>query len=72
MITERGYAQDCNVGEPMRKSWNDYQCWREFRDVILLIDVANNWEFTAINTVGLPDWRRDQLRELLSCFLPKK
>jgi hypothetical protein len=71
-ITPRGFTRDSDSGEPLRTSWNSYRCWREFREVILLVELSNDWEFVAVNTGGPPDWRREELRELLNGLLPKR
>jgi hypothetical protein len=71
-ITARGFTRDSDFGEPFRTSWDNYRYWREFREVFLLVETSNDWEFAAINTVELPDWRREELRELLNGLLPRR
>ena len=71
-ITSRGFTRDSDFGEPLRTSWDNYRYWREFRGVFLLVDVTNDWQVEAVNTIQLPDWRREELRELLNGFLPRK
>jgi len=71
-ITTRGFTQDSHFGEPLRTNWEKYRYWREFREMILLVENSNDWEFAAVNTVGLPDWQREELRDLLNGFLPKR
>jgi hypothetical protein len=71
-VTSRGFTRDSDFGEPLRTSWSNYSCWREFHNVILLVEAANNWELTAVSTIGLFDWQRDELRDVLSSVLPRK
>jgi hypothetical protein len=71
-ITARAFTRDSDFEEPFRTSWDSYRYWREFREVILLVETSNDWEFAAVNTVGLPDWQREELRELLNVLLPKR
>ena len=71
-ISSRGFTRDSDSDASLRASWNTFRYWREFRNIFLLVDAANDGEIEAINTAGLPGWQREQLRELLSGLLPKK
>lgn len=71
-ITSRGFTRDSDFGEPLRTSWSNYRYSREFHNVILLVEAANDWELTAVSTIELPDWQREELRDILSSVLPQK
>jgi hypothetical protein len=71
-VTSRGYTRDSDFGEPLRTSWSNYRYWREFKNVILLVEAANDWEITSLNTSNLLDWQREELRDTLSAALSHK
>jgi len=71
-FSTRGFSRDADFGEPVRTGWERYRYWREFHDIILLVESSNDWEFTPISMKGLQDWQRENLRELMSGILPKK
>jgi hypothetical protein len=71
-VTTRSFTRDSDFEEPLRTSWENYGYWREFQNVILLVEAANDWEFAALNIVELPDWQRQEVRDLLNEFLPKR
>jgi hypothetical protein len=72
MITAGGFAQDSDYGVPLRTTWNNYQYWSEFGSFLLLVRASNYKEFEILNTTEIPDWQRQQLREILTLVLPKK
>jgi len=70
-VTSRGFTRDSQFGEPLRTNWSQYRYWREFRNVFLLVDAANDWELTVLSTVELPDWQREEVRVILASVLPR-
>lgn len=71
-VTSRGFTRDCDFGEPLRTNWSQYRYWREFHNVILLVEAANDWALTAVSIAELLDWQRDELRDILTAALPQK
>jgi hypothetical protein len=75
-VTPESISIQNTAGTSSKSGWNIYACWREGRDVIVLLPHTNDYLNTGtvqiLSLAGLSDFQRAELRGILSTALPKK
>jgi hypothetical protein len=69
-LDSQSVAIESSVGTFFQSGWNAFTDWREAQDITVLR--FPNTTFLIVNTNGLPESQRGELRGILAVALPKK
>jgi hypothetical protein len=75
-ITPESISIQNTAGNSSKSGWNVYSCWREGKNVIVLMPHSRALVFSSAGQIlglaGLSDSQRAELRGILSTALPRK